>query len=183
VTSLETGRNLRPGQRLSRATFSTTLNSQHGRSVTGYVDNYETCERTLAELRIYSNVIAPTEISRRLGLRPSSSVEKGQVPAVTRTGRSNVGQTNSWILSSDGKMTSRDARRHLDWLLDQLEPVKAELVVLQDTNDVQMHVMCIWWSAFGHGGPIFWPSELLRLSALNLELEIDFAHFGSEPNQ
>ena len=153
------------------------------KSVPHYVDNYGTCERTLAELRIYSDVVTPTEMSRRLGLKPSSNVEKGKVLSATRTGRPHVGQTNSWILSSDGKVESRDARRHLDWLLDQLEPAKAELLVLQDTSEVQMHVTCIWWSAFGHGGPMFWPNELSRISALNLELEVDFAYFGSEPNQ
>ena len=148
-----------------------------------YVDNFETCERTLAELRIYSNLVKPTEISQRLRLEPSSSAEIGKVLVASRTGRSRMGQTNSWVLSSDGKVVSRDARRHLDWLLDQIEPVKAELLALQSTNNVLMYVTCIWWSAFGHGGPMFWPDELSRLSALNLELEIDCAFFGSEPNQ
>jgi hypothetical protein len=50
------------------ATSSTTSSEMR---VMNYNDAYETCERTVIELRIYSDSIAPAEMSRRLAITPS----------------------------------------------------------------------------------------------------------------
>jgi hypothetical protein len=146
-----------------------------------YNDAYETCERTVVELRIYSDTVVPAEISRRLALAPSSSVTKGEV-LHSRAGRQRVGQINSWILSSEENVESKDSRRHLDWLLARIGPAKDALLELHRTGEVTMYVTCIWWSALGNGGPRFWPRQLQSLGDLQLELEMDCAFFGTEPN-
>jgi hypothetical protein len=147
-----------------------------------YNDTYETCERTIVELRIYSDSLVPAEISKCLSMTPSTSVTKGQL-LISRSGdRQRVGKVNSWILSSEQHINSKDARRHLDWLLDQISEVKSALGELHSSGKVTLYVVCIWWSAFGNGGPRFWPRQLQRLGELELELEIDCAFFGTEPN-
>lgn len=147
-----------------------------------YKDNYETCERTVVELRMYSDGLSPVEISHCLSIEPSSSVTKGRVLTSGMDGRQRVGQINSWILSSEEHIKSLDPRRHLDWLLDQLNAVKNALLELQRSPEITMYVTCIWWSAFGNDGPRFWARQLTNLGELGLEMEMDVSFFGTEPN-
>jgi len=143
-----------------------------------YNDNCETCERTVVELRVYSEKLTPAAMSRILGLSPTVGATKGEL--LKSGSRQRLGPVNSWILSSELKVDSKDARRHLDWLLDQLLPVADALRALGQNPQITLFVTCIWWSAFGGGGPIFWPEQLQRLGELGLELEIDFAFFGDD---
>lgn len=145
--------------------------------LTPYSDDYPTCERTDLTLRIYPGDLHPREVTRRLALEPSSEQVKGEVlPSVT--GRNRVTRLNGWFLASEGKVLSLDLRRHLDWLLDILEPRAGELDALQRSPGVKMSVNCVWWSACGHGGPTLWPEQMRRLAALNLELGFDIYFFG-----
>ena len=84
-------------------------------------------------------------------------------------------------LSSEGIINSLDARRHLDWLLDKIEPLSDNLIELQKREEIEMWITCVWWSAHGHGGPMFWPIQLQKLGKLGLEFEIDCAFFGDAP--
>lgn len=147
-----------------------------------YDDNYATCERTVIELRIYSESILPAEISQRMSIKPSSMLVKDQRLFTNLGDRQRIVKVNSWILSSEKHVESKDARRHLDWLLAQIEVEKDALLQIQRIDGVTMFVTCIWWSALGNGGPVFWPRQLRSLGALELEFEIDVAFFGTEPN-
>lgn len=62
---------------------------------------------------------------------------------------------NASLLSSEGRVDLRDLRRHLDWLLDLLEPAAAPLLELQRVPGLTMRIHNVWWSAQGHGGPAF----------------------------
>ena len=52
------------------------------------------------------------EVSERIGLTPS------QTQLETRSGR----RLHVWFLGTRGNVDSRDSRRHIDWLLDRIEP-------------------------------------------------------------
>ena len=73
---------------------------------------------------------------------------------------------------------SLDVRRHLDWLLDKIEPSGHQIRKLQAREDVRMGIKCVWWSAAGHGGPALDPSHMRRMAALNLEISFDIYFFG-----
>ena len=82
-----------------------------------YNDHYATCERTHVSLRSYSDDIPPESITERLGVEPTSVQHKGQVR--NPNGRRPVTlKLNGWFLESEKHVTSKDTRRHLDWLLD-----------------------------------------------------------------
>ncbi len=147
---------------------------------TPYNDDYETCDKTHAELRIYSGELSPREVSLRLGIEPTVMNEKGKTRISITTGRERVLPLNLWLLSSEGHLHSKDLRRHLDWLLDQIEPAAAALRELEQLPDATMNVHCSWWSAHGHGGPTLWPQQMRRVAALNLELAFEIMFLGDD---
>ena len=131
-------------------------------------DDYPTCARTTATLLIYPGEITPLEVSRRLDLIPTS-VRTAGAEIENSLGRNRTQPINAWFLSSESSVSSKDLRRHLDWLLDMLEPKGLSLLELQKEPVVCMTVNCVWWSAGGGGGPTLWPEQMLRLAKLNLE--------------
>jgi hypothetical protein len=85
----------------------------------------------------------------------------------------NGARVNGWLFSTRGQVTSRDIRRHVDWLLVQLLPRAAELRRLQAEPGCWMDVFCYWRSTQGHGGPMLSPKQLRVLSELNLTIGFD----------
>jgi hypothetical protein len=144
-----------------------------------YDDNYETCERTLAVFQIYSDCLVPDKITELLAVEPTSGQEKGR-RYTNSIGRQRTGKMNAWFLSSEGKTSSLDLRRHLDWLLDKLEPSATKIRELQRMHAVRMSINCIWWSAHATGGPTLWPEQMRRIADLNLECCFDISFYGDE---
>ena len=139
--------------------------------LTPYDPEYGTCSLTHAGLRIYSDSVAPDAMTAKLGLEPQWTMTKG-LPHELPSGRKREATVNGWFLSSKDRVTSRDLRDHLDWLLDRLGPAAAGLRVLQ-AEKVRMAVSCRWDSVAGHGGPTLWPEQMRRLAELNLECNFD----------
>jgi Domain of unknown function (DUF4279) len=133
------------------------------------------CDRTCAQLLIYSSELKPKEITDFLkGIEPTAQVlskqPEGEYP----------GRANGWFLSSENFVNSKDLRTHLDWLLKMIAPRAVELTELQAREGVKMYVYCPWWAKYGGGGPSIWPEQMKMLSALNLECTIDFADYSEQ---
>lgn len=146
---------------------------------TPYDESYGSCERTYAELRIYSGAMDPEIVTRRLRVSPTSIQKKGDI-RTNSLGRVREVPRNGWFLSSEGKVSSLDVRHHLDWLLDKIEPARSELNQLQSTAGLTMLINCVWWSASGEGGPTLWPEQMRRIADLDLECSFDVAFFGNK---
>ena len=142
-------------------------------------DNYETCERTLAKLRIYGDKLDPGSITAVLGIEPTDSQSKGEIKKNSR-GVGREAKIAGWFLSSEGHVQSKDVRKHLDWLLAKLLPVKDKLHAIQETEDLVMGVTCVWWSVGGDGGPTLWPEQMSLLAELNLECGFEVAFYEDE---
>jgi hypothetical protein len=141
-------------------------------------DAYETCERTLATLRIGGEELDPTFVTSHLGIQPTKSQKKGEIKTNSR-GFERTIKKGGWFLSSEDHVNSKDIRRHLDWLLTRLAPVKDQLRALQEIEGITMDVNCIWWSA-GDGGPTLWPEQMRLLAELNLECGFYISFYGDE---
>lgn len=146
---------------------------------TAYDDSYGTCERTDAKLRIYPGEMLPDHVTGRLGLQPTTTQSIGEVFR-NSLGRERTAAISGWFLSSEGKVSSLDLRRHLDWLLQCLMPAKQALLELQECPGVSMDVSCVWWSAHGDGGPVLWPEQMCKLAELNLECGFELAFYDND---
>ncbi|WP_435018133.1 DUF4279 domain-containing protein [Tundrisphaera sp. TA3] len=137
-----------------------------------YDDDYPTCHSTYATLRIYPGEIDPATVTDRLGIEPTGWQRRGEMDR--GSGRiTRVTPINGWFLGSKGRVESRDSRRHIDWILDRVEPKAAAIRSLQEEG-CRMDVSCFWTSQSGHGGPSLPPTQMRRLADLNLELWFDF---------
>ena len=139
-----------------------------------YDDEYATCKATFATFRLYHPDLDAGAITAKLGVQPTRTQLRGVAP---RDG-GRVAVTGGWFLSSEESVSSRDVRRHLDWVLDQLTPVAHELAALQAAG-YEADVSCYWLSASGHGGPGIRPSAAAKLVSLGLEVWFD-VYFDSE---
>jgi hypothetical protein len=151
-----------------------------GSRLTPMSEAYQTCERTCAEVRIYSGAMHPRKVTEFLGLAPTGQAAIGETSAPNSLGLTNAGKINGWFLSSEGHVESNDVRHHLDWLLAKLEPKGEALRQLQEYPGIRMSVNCPWWSRYGDGGPTLWPEQMRTLAALNLECSFDFAYYGPD---
>jgi hypothetical protein len=138
---------------------------------TGYDDAYATCANTYATFRAYTGELEPDEVSRMLGMQPSSSVTKGKMN--TNHPPRKVSKLNGWFLSSKGHVESKDLRRHLDWLLEALAARRVEFLALQAIPNVTMDVSCYWLTRSGHGGPTLSLKQMRALCELNLDIWFD----------
>ena len=144
-------------------------------------DDYPTCTRTYATLRIYPEHLDPLYLTERLGIQPSSWQRKGEI----RNPSSKVLRAYSlhgWFLSSKGVLDSKDSRRHIEWLLEILSP-KAETIRALQNEGCRMDVSCYWGSKSGHGGPTLSPEQMAELARLKLELWFDVYFVGDEDSQ
>jgi hypothetical protein len=138
-------------------------------------DDYETCEKTNVTLAIYH--IDPDVVTSKLCLKPNT-IQKIGVPRTMPSGVVRIGKMNSWLFSSENELVSKDLRRHLDWILDKIEPISTQLIELQQIPKTRMALRCVWWSAYGEGGPTLWPEQMGRIAKLNLECTFSFSWYG-----
>jgi hypothetical protein len=129
-----------------------------------YDDEYRTCEQAYASFRVYHDNLDPAAVTRDLGIQPSDVVEGW-----------------AWILSTEAAVSSRDIRRHLDWLIDQLEP-RHEVIRSLQSAGCRMDVFCYWrWT--GQGGPTISPRNMHGLGLLGIELGFDIYHSWLDESQ
>jgi Domain of unknown function (DUF4279) len=144
-----------------------------------YDDDYGTCARTYATLLIYPVRTEPEAITQRLGIGPSSWQRRGEPTAYSLRRPSRVAEIDGWFLTTRGLIESRDSRRHIDWLLDQIEGKAMELRSLLDEGS-WICITCYWAAASCGGGPTISPEQMRRLGALNIELSFDLYFHGED---
>jgi hypothetical protein len=144
-----------------------------------YVDDYATCHRTYATLVIVHPDLEPDVVTEGLGIQPSRAHRRGDIrnPLAKRPF---IHPRGGWFLSSEDMVQSRDVRRHIDWLLDQVEP-KGDVLKQLQSQGYPTVINCFWCTESGHGGPMLWPRQMSRLGALGLELWFDiYDNYDSE---
>jgi hypothetical protein len=132
-----------------------------------YDDDYPTCKATYATLRIYHDELEPDIVTSRLVLAPSESQKKGK-----KLGPNRMAPVGGWFLSSQDHVISKDVRRHVAWLLDQVAGREDQFLKLQDEG-YKTDIFCYWRSASGHGGPELDPELMQRLVSLRLIIGFD----------
>ncbi|MGI8972496.1 MAG: DUF4279 domain-containing protein, partial [Dehalococcoidia bacterium] len=91
-----------------------------------YDDDCPGCRRTYASFRILHEDLDPEAVTGALGVEPTEAHRQGDVRN-PRAKKLVFCRSGGWFLRSRATIDSRDIRRHVDWLLDQLEPSSAAL--------------------------------------------------------
>jgi hypothetical protein len=143
-----------------------------------YDDAYPTCSRTWATLCIFlPDTTSPDTLTKNLGVQPSITHLKGEV----YKGKVRKWPT-CWFLESTGKVESKEIRRHIDWLLDQVEH-KSEIFNKLQTDGAEIHLSCFWGSSVGHGGPMLDPKILRRIASLHIGITFDIYFEGDDTGE
>ena len=140
-----------------------------------YDDDYATCVKTFAWLRVMSEGLEPDDVTAILGLTPSRVQRRGELPRPTAKRPLEKG---GWFLESVDHVESRDARRHLDWLLERLRDKADAIAQLKAQGNLVD--LCIRWDSVGHGGPTLDPRQMTELGALDVELWFDVYFAGED---
>lgn len=128
--------------------------------------------RVYATLRLWGKALDPDRVTRLLHLTPSAYHRLG-----TPRGKKGIWPHAYWEIDSENQVVSTDLALHIEWLLNQIEPVQADFMALRAT-EIHADIFCFWESLTGHGGPVFSPLLLRRIAALNLTLGLDI-YFAS----
>ena len=139
-------------------------------------DDYHTCSETYVTLRVYHDSADPDTVSAALGIEPTESQRAGE-PYEWR-GRTRTYRLSGWFFCSRGRVESYDSAKHLDWLLQYLEPRHEALCVLR-SQGWRMDISCLWDSHYGHGGPTLSPDLLRMLATVGIELWFDIYFHGA----
>lgn len=119
-----------------------------------------------ASFRICDELLDLGEIEKTLGIKATRSHLKGQ-----QRSRSNaVFPESLWSLSSPLNK-SDSLEKHLEWLLDRLEPKVEEIKYLSRFH--RLDFFCGFASTNGQGGFILQPLLLLRLAKFGIPLGLD----------
>ena len=144
-------------------------------------DDYASCARTYATLIIYPEGIDPLAVTARLGIEPTSWQRRGEPMRSRGRALARIAPLSGWFLTTRGAVESKDIRRHLDWLLDRIDPVAHVIRALQ-AEGCRMNVWAYWLAQSGQGGPMLSPAQMRRLADLDLELWFDISGPVDEPD-
>ena len=135
--------------------------------------------RVAVRALIYSDTLAPEEITSRLDLQPTETTEKG-VKYGKRTGtRMNVPR-HLWQLSSESHVAAMDLISHFDWLLARLFPIRERLRALRESGAIECHLRGVVWTS-NDAAHVQLPIRVMEmLVELQLEPELQFADYGDD---
>ncbi len=131
-----------------------------------YMDDYPSCAETYVTLRIYAGSMSPDEVSKMLRVKAT------RIEHEAHEGSRRI-RHNAWFLCSKGEVKSRDARRHIDWLADQL---RSNLNAYRDVRRkcTAIDLTCYWRATHGAGGgPTLSPAQMEKLADLELDIWYD----------
>ncbi|MCW0218063.1 MAG: DUF4279 domain-containing protein, partial [Prosthecobacter sp.] len=132
------------------------------------------CVETYATLRFYHKTESPEKVTALLKVEPTKTQVAGSFPNPSAKSR----RSSGWFLRSAGYVESRDVRRHVDWILDQVEHAESQIEVLCHQG-WRVGVVCYWLS-IGQGGPMLDPAQMIRLVRLNLSCGFDVYYHKGE---
>jgi hypothetical protein len=123
---------------------------------------------TYASLYIAHNNMSPDDISGILQLQPTDKQVKGDIICLPSK-KIKVAAISYWKLSTESLVQSEYMEPHLDWLIQQLLPVKDQIISLQKIPDILMRLRCIWCSGEENNGINFTAEQIKRLAELNMD--------------
>ena len=141
---------------------------------TDYDDSYATCVDTHSTLRVFSDDLAPEEMTSLLQIEPTESFRKGDAHSQDKLRR----RANGWFFSTQKICDSKDTRRHIDAILSKLEG-KQDAVGNMRRQGCRFDITSYWVST-GQGGPWLMPQQMLTLGRLGIGVWWDVYFSGED---
>ncbi len=141
-------------------------------------------DRAHASFRVFGPTLDPLDVTLALKLPPDYVHRNGE-PRLVRTRAGRIEERaphrmGMWLMSSRECVTSPRLAVHLEWLLDQLEPLAAALVSLR-TDGITTDFFCC--SSGSSPDPPPMPRVIRqRAAALGITIEIDHHGPAGETN-
>ena len=139
-----------------------------------YDDSYPTCAETHSTLRVFSDAIAPDEITNLLQIEPTDTFRKGDSHALGKLQR----KTNGWFYSTEKLSSSKDTRHHIDLILATLDG-KVDSVKKLRLKGCEIDITSYWVST-GEGGPWLMSQQMLKLGTLGIDVWWDIYFAGED---
>ena len=142
------------------------------------------CDRLDFTLAIYpaaESGLTHADVSRRVGLEPTSGGDRGdRVPF--RHGTRARPRTNWFLSSEEGLPGSKDFRQHVDWTLDRIRPAVRAIRELHEDGSAEVQLRAVWWAGGTEpaDGPALRSDQLRDLAALGVELQFDFKDYSDD---
>lgn len=130
---------------------------------------YPSCDDVYVELVVYNNFDDLPENNIEINFKQ----KKGDV-IESSLGRKRTATIDLWTISSDNKVNSKDARDHLDYILNILqknEEFFKNIIRIKKTKTV---LKCVWFAKGYGGGPVVDCCQLRIISDFDLDLVFSF---------
>jgi hypothetical protein len=122
-----------------------------------------------ATLILRGNGLNPQEVTESLGLSPSMSFKRGDW-----RNEKDQWKHNFWSLSSQHKIHSSNLATYLEWLLNQLEPIKPSFLEILNKKEIEAEISCFWIFPNNHDNLVLGPELIRKVTELGLGLSIEF---------
>ncbi|MGY8818966.1 MAG: DUF4279 domain-containing protein [Pseudomonadales bacterium] len=132
-----------------------------------YDDDYRTCTSTYATLRVTSDTLSPEEISGILKQNPTRTIQNGELRSERASLKNRYFTYNGWFYCTKELSTSRDCRRHLDIIINNILQDSSATLKLQEQS---CNVDIVIFYSYSQGGPTISPSQMLPLANANIDV-------------
>ena len=141
------------------------------------IDDDEDGTEVSVTFAIRGDALVPASISTILGLEPSWSHAKGE-RYQSRAGVELARSSGVWSYSSEGKVDTREAESHAEFILRALSPKKRAITRYLEDPLFRVSIG-IWWRPDGGSGGYTMTSESLSRLAEYCN-ELDFYFVGGD---
>ncbi len=121
-----------------------------------------------AEIILMGEGLNPLEVTNSLGLHPLICHKIGD-----NKNEFEKWEINHWCFSSKDKIQSHDLTLHLQWLINQIEPVKTKFLTILNKNDIKAEISCFWILPSDHEVLSLDANLIKNIADLGIKLEID----------
>jgi hypothetical protein len=128
-----------------------------------------------ASLYIRGRELEPEKITGILGVCPTRGYKRGD-----KRGKQNVWPHGIWMLESSGELESNDPIKHIEWLVEKLEPARLKLIDILKDETIEAEMSCFWIMPTSHEILIISPILLNQVGSFNIKFE--FSVYSEEKN-
>jgi Domain of unknown function (DUF4279) len=132
------------------------------------MSNQEISNRIYATLILRGKELDPQVVTDQLGIKPSKSFKRGDKRTEQKKWHHGF-----WGLTSDEVIQSTDLADHIEWLMNQIEPVRQNLLKIMNEKDINAEISCLLILSTDHDELYLKPEILYKISSLGLQLNLD----------